>query len=77
MNNLSETNTNSFIKFNKSDSNSSLKQKTNNRYFNENTNPGINISNYNRMVCKTNNNSQNIKSDYITPLKKKFFYYYH
>ena len=77
MNNLSETNTNSFIKFNKSDSNSSLKQKTNNRYFNENTNPGINISNYNRMVCKTNNNSQNKKSDYITPLKKKFFYYYH
>ena len=77
INNLSEG-SNSFIKFNKSDSNSSFKEITNNRYFNDNnTFKGINTSKYNRVICKTNNNSQNIKSNYITPLKKKYFYYYH
>ena len=77
INNLSEG-SNSFIKFNKSDSNSSFKEITNNRYFNDNNiSKGINTSKYNRVICKTNNNSQNKKSNYITPLKKKYFYYYH
>ena len=73
MNNLSEMNTNSFIK-NKNSSNSSLKEIKNNRNFKDNLN--FSITN-NRLLCKANNSLQNKKSDYITPLKKKFFYYYH
>ena len=73
MNNLSE-NTTSIIKNNKNDSNSSLKI---NHYFNENLNKGFNTSKYRKVVCKTNNNSLNKKSDYITPLKKRSIYYYH
>ena len=72
MNNISD-NTNSFFKLNKSDSNSSIK---NTRYLYENSNFSINTSKYNKVVCKTNNNSLNKKTNYITPLKKKFFYYY-
>ena len=69
MNNLSENS--SFI-------NSSFKEICNNRYLNENSNIEMNKSKYNnRIICETNNNSQNKKNDYITPLKKKFFYYYH
>ena len=73
--NLSENNTNSFIKFNKIGSNSSLlKEIKNNYYFNDNSNSQ---NKCNRILCKVNNNSQNKKSEYITPIKKRFFYYYH
>ena len=76
MNNLSPNNTNSIFKIYKNDSSSSFK---NNRYINNNLNNNFNSSKYSKVVCKTNNNSQNKiseKSDYITPLKKKYFYYY-
>ena len=75
MNNLSPNNSNSIFNINKSDSNNSLK---NNRYINTNLNSGFNSSKYNKVISKTNNNSQNKESDdYITPLKKRYFYYYH
>ena len=76
MNNLSQNS--SFIQFNKNDSNSSFKEICNNRYLNENSNLEMNKSKYNnRIICKTNNNSLNKNNEYITPLKKKFFHYYH
>ena len=75
MNNLSPSNSNSIFKINKNDSNSSIK---NYRYININLNSGFNSSKYNKVISKTNNNSVNKKTDdYITPLKKKYFYYYH
>ena len=75
MNNLSENS--SFNQFNKNESNSSFKELYNNRYLNENSNLEINTSNsINRIICKTKNNSQNKKNDYITPLKKKISYYH-
>ena len=77
INNISEGSS-SFLKFNKINSNSSFKEIASKRYFNDNNIcKGINTSKYNKIVCKTNNNSKNKKSDYITPLKKKYFYYYH
>ena len=76
MNNLSENS--SFIQFNKNDSNSSFKEICNYRYLNENSNIEMNKSKFNNsIICKMNNNSLNKKNDYITPLKKKFFHYYH
>ena len=47
------------------ESNGSFKDKNNYRYYNDNK--------YN---CTSNNNSQNKQSEYITPLKKKIYYYY-
>jgi hypothetical protein len=57
--------------------NNSLKPMQNNRY-------GTDISNHDNMPkkqkkinSKLNTSSQNKISDFITPLKKKYFYYYH
>ena len=76
MNNLSENS--SFIQFNKNDSNSSFKEICNYCYLNENSNIEMNKSKFNNsIICKMNNNSLNKKNEYITPLKKKFFHYYH
>ena len=76
MNNLSENS--SFIQFNKNDSNSSFKEICNYRYINENSNIEMNKSKFNNsIICKMNNNSLNKKNEYITPLKKKLFHYYH
>ena len=74
MNNISE-NSNSLCNINKSDS--SFKEIKKNSYINDNSNHIIIQPKNKRIVCKTNNNSQNKKSEYITPLKKKFLYYYH
>jgi hypothetical protein len=63
MNNISgNTNSNNIYEL---ESNGSYKDMNNYRYYNDNK--------YN---CRTNNNSQNKQSEYITPLKKKFYYYY-
>ena len=59
-----------------SNSNSSFIGKKNN-YPNKESNINNKIPNYNKLVCKTHNNSQNKNSEYITPIKEKFFYYYH
>ena len=48
-----------------------------NNYTNKESNINNKIPNYNKLVCKTHNNSQNKNSEYITPIKEKFFYYYH
>jgi len=75
--NANTPNTNSVFQLNKNESSNSFKMLQNNRY-------GIELSNnikksikQKKINCKTNNNSQNKISDYITPLKKKYFYYYH
>ena len=75
--NANTPNTNSVFQLNKNESSNSFKMLKNNRY-------GIELSNnikksikQKKINCKTNNNSQNKISDYITPLKKKYFYYYH
>jgi len=63
MNNISgNSNSNNLYEL---ESNGSLKDMNNYRYYNDNKNN-----------CRTNNNSQNKQSEYITPLKKKFYYYY-
>jgi len=63
MNNISgNSNSNNIYEL---ESNGSYKDINNYRYYNDNK--------YN---CRTNNNSQNKQSEYITPLKKKFYYYY-
>jgi hypothetical protein len=63
MNNISgNTNSNNIYEL---ESNGSYKDMNNYSYYNDNK--------YN---CRTNNNSQNKQSEYITPLKKKFYYYY-
>ena len=43
---------------------------------NNELNNNINIPMYNKLVIKSNNNSQNKKTEYITPRKKKFVFYY-
>ena len=48
-----------------------------NNYPNNESNINNKLPNYSKLVCKTNNNSQNKNSEYITPIKKKFIYYYH
>jgi hypothetical protein len=63
MNNISGNSNSNNI--NELESNGSFKDKNNYRYYNDNK--------YN---CTSNNNSQNKQSEYITPLKKKFYYYY-
>ena len=69
-------NTNSVFQINNNYSNNSFKTQ-NNRYGNESINDILKSNKQKNIKYKTNNNSQNKKSDYITPLKKKFFYYYH
>jgi hypothetical protein len=69
----SNTNSNNIYEFT---NNNSLKDINNYRYCIENSRNDISSIKYNKYVCRTNNNSQNMKSEYITPLKKNFLYYY-
>ena len=69
----SNTNSNNIYEF---ESNNSFKEVNNLRYYNENSRNDISSIKYNKYVCRTNNNSQNKQVEYITPLKKKFLYYY-
>jgi hypothetical protein len=67
----------SVFQINNNDSNKSLKSTQNNRYGTE-ISTNANKSKKNKKInSKMNNNSQNKISDFITPLKKKYFYYYH
>ena len=69
----SNTNSNNIYEF---ESNNSFKEVNNLNYYNENSRNDISSIKYNKYVCRTNNNSQNKQVEYITPLKKKFLYYY-
>ena len=69
----SNTNSNNIYEF---ESNNSFKEVNNLRYYNKNSRNDISSIKYNKYVCRTNNNSQNKQVEYITPLKKKFLYYY-
>ena len=69
----SNTNSNNIFEFG---SNSSFKDVNNYHYNIDNSRNDMNSAKYNKIVCRTNNNSKNKKSEYITPLKKKFLYYY-
>ena len=69
----SNTNSNNIYEF--IDSNS-FKDVNNYRYYIENSRNDTNSIKYNKYACRTNNNSKNKHSEYITPLKKKFLYYY-
>jgi hypothetical protein len=69
----SNTNSNNIYEFT---NNNSFKDINNYRYCIENSRNDISSIKYNKYVCRTNNNSQNMKSEYITPLKKNFLYYY-
>ena len=69
----SNTNSNNIYEF---ESNNSFKEVNNLRYYNENSRNDISSIKYNKYVCRTNNNSQKKQVEYITPLKKKFLYYY-
>ena len=78
INSLSGNNTSSinFSNLNLSNSNSSYLGKKNIIINNElNNNLSIPMQN-SKLVIKTNNNSQNKKSEYITPRKKKLIFYY-
>ena len=77
INNLSGNNTSlvNFTNLNLSNSNSSNLGKKN-MVINNELNNNINIPMYNKLVIKSNNNSQNKKTEYITPRKKKFVFYY-
>ena len=67
----------SVFQINNNDSNKSLKSTQNNKYGTE-ISTNANKSKKNKKInSKMNNNSQNKISDFITPLKKKYFYYYH
>ena len=70
-------NTNSIFQLNKNESNNSFKQIQNNRYGNDGSNNKKKSKLRKKLNSMTNNNSQNKISNYITPLKKKFYYYYH
>ena len=54
-----------------------LKDFKNNLYENEYMNNIHNSKKENKKNSSINNNSVNKITDYITPLKKKYFYYYH
>ena len=69
-------NTNSIFHLSKNDSINSFKTQ-NNRYGIDLFNNLIQSNKPKKINSKSNNNSLNKKSDYITPLKKKFLYYYH
>ena len=72
-------NTTNLFQLNKNNSSNSFKLIQNNRYGN-NTEMNNNLIKSKKQKIngsKTNNNSLNKISDYITPLKKKYFYYYH
>ena len=57
-----------------SNNNSSFAEIKNNYYACSNM---LNLKRLNKIMFKTNNNSFNKMNEYITPLKKKFYYYYH
>jgi len=69
----SNTNSNNIYEF---IDNNSFKDVNNYRYYIENSRNDTNSIKYNKYACRTNNNSKNKHSEYITPLKKKFLYYY-
>ena len=68
---------NSIFHLKKNDSINSFKPIQNDRYGTEAENNVNKLKKQNKINSKTNNSSQNKISDYITPLKKKYFYYYH
>ena len=80
---LIRTNSNNNFNLVKSNNNiyspyyNSFKMLQNSKYVNELSNNIKKSTKQRKINCKTNNNSQNKISDYITPLKKKYFYYYH
>ena len=69
--------TSCILQLKKNDINNSFKQIQNNRYGNYESNNIIKYKKQKQYNSLTNNNSQNKISNYITPLKKKFYYYYH
>ena len=69
----SSTNTNNIYELG---SNNSFKDVNNYLYYIENSRNDISSRKNNKYICRTNNNSINKQSEYITPLKKKFLYYY-
>ena len=69
----SNTNSNNIYEF---ESNNSFKDANDYLYNIENSRNKISSTKYNKYPCRTNNNSKNKQSEYITPLKKKILYYY-
>ena len=69
----SNTNSNNIYEF---ESNNSFKDANDYLYNIENSRNKISSTKYNKCPCRTNNNSKNKQSEYITPLKKKILYYY-
>ena len=73
------TTTNSTFMINKNSCNNSRKMMQNKRYGNDYSNNILDTKKQTKMNSMNNSNFQNKNkaSDYITPLKKKFFLYYH
>jgi hypothetical protein len=73
------TTTNSTFIINKNSYNNSRKMMQNKRYGNDYSNNILDTKKQTKMNSMNNSNFQNKNkaSDYITPLKKKFFLYYH
>ena len=69
----SNTNSNNIYEL---ESNNSFKDANDYLYNIENSRNKISSTKYNKYPCRTNNNSKNKQSEYITPLKKKILYYY-
>ena len=67
MSNISENNTTIFKNMNINNSNYSLYGNNNNG----------NIFTHKNLAYLSKNNSKNKTSEYITPMKKRFYYYYH
>ena len=65
------------INSNDNNNNNSLKPMQNNRYGTDISNHDNNLKKQKKINSKLNTSSQNKISDFITPLKKKYFYYYH
>ena len=69
----SNTNSNNIYEL---ENNNSFKDANDYLYNIENSRNKISSTKYNKYPCRTNNNSKNKQSEYITPLKKKILYYY-
>jgi len=76
MNNMTVDTSNIKTKF-RNNSNSSFLTSKNFFLNNNESNNNIKEFNNNKLECKTNNNSQSKKSEYITPVRKKLNIYYH
>ena len=76
MNNMTVDTSNIKTKF-RNNSNSSFLTSKNFFLNNNESNNNIKEINNNKLECKTNNNSQSKKSEYITPVRKKLNIYYH